>query len=295
MTERPPKTKFARWAHRLECPIDTDANYRNTFWCNRDLIPIPSSRRTWTWQGYAGYWVIAGINTTAWTSGSSLLALGLSVPQAMGVMVGVALISAIIAVLAGWPGSHEYLGFTVLCRASWGMRGGFWPVLNRIVTAIVWLGIQMYWGGQAVKIILGALVGRRWVELRNTLPESANVDTASLISFFVFLIIFMPCLMVPPEKLQMPFRVGNPYTPVSNEMLMRSSTGYVRDDHMHHVRYAWVGDCNKQWSGRVAVHSFNSQGIGSLVGSALRSTIDHRIPSIWLPRTIRLDSLCKDS
>ncbi|GIZ47129.1 hypothetical protein CKM354_001022900 [Cercospora kikuchii] len=209
MTKQPPlpKSKLAHWAHRLECPVDPDANYHNTFWCNRDLIPIPSSRRTWTWQGYAGYWVIAGINTTAWTSGSSLLALGLSVPQAMGVMVGVALISAIIAVLAGWPGSHEYLGFTVVCRASWGMRGGFWPVLNRIVTAIVWLGIQMYWGGQAVKIILGAIVGRRWVELRNTLPESANVDTASLISFFVFLVIFMPCLMVPPERLQMPFRV----------------------------------------------------------------------------------------
>ncbi|PPJ51903.1 hypothetical protein CBER1_08794 [Cercospora berteroae] len=207
MAKRPPKSKVADWAHRLECPIDPNANYHNTFWCNRDLIPIPSSRRTWTWQGYAGYWVIAGINTTAWTSGSSLLALGLSVPQAMGVMVGVALISAIIAVLAGWPGSHEYLGFTVLCRASWGMRGGFWPVLNRIVTAIVWLGIQMYWVGQAVKIILGAIVGRRWVELRNTLPQSANVDTASLIGFFVFLVIFMPCLMVPPERLQMPFRI----------------------------------------------------------------------------------------
>lgn len=63
-------------------------------------------------------------------------------------MVGVALISALVAVLAGWPGSHLYLGFTVLCRASWGMRGGFWPVLNRIVTACVWMGIQAYWGGQ---------------------------------------------------------------------------------------------------------------------------------------------------
>ncbi|KAI5365247.1 Putative purine-cytosine permease [Septoria linicola] len=122
-------------------------------------------------------------------------------------MVGVALISAIIAVLAGWPGSHQYLGFTVLCRASWGMRGGFWPVLNRIVTAVVWLGIQMYRGGQAMKIILGALVGEKWVALRDTLPESANVDTASLIAFFLFLVIFLPCFMVAPERLQMPFRV----------------------------------------------------------------------------------------
>jgi len=87
------------------------------------------------------------------------------------------------------------------------MRGGFWPVLNRIMTAVIWLGIQMYWGGQAIKIILGAVIGPKFVFLKNTLPVSANVDTPSLISFFVFIVIFLPTLMVPPEKLQMPFRV----------------------------------------------------------------------------------------
>jgi NCS1 family nucleobase:cation symporter-1 len=152
-------TGFRYWAKRFECPVDEDAGYHNTFWCNRDLIPIPSDRRTWDWTGYAGYWVITGINTTAWTFGSSLLSLGLSVPQAMGVSVGCSLLVAIIAVIAGWAGSHQHLGFTVMCRSSWGIRGGFWPVLNRIMTAIIWLGIQMYWGGQAIKIILGALIG----------------------------------------------------------------------------------------------------------------------------------------
>lgn len=49
-----------RWARRLECPVDENANYKNTFWTNRDLIPIPYERRTWTWQGFAGYWVITG-------------------------------------------------------------------------------------------------------------------------------------------------------------------------------------------------------------------------------------------
>lgn len=59
---------------------------------------------------------VPGINTTAWTSSSSLLSLGLSVPQAMGVVVGASLISSIIAVITGWMGSHHYLGFTVLSR-----------------------------------------------------------------------------------------------------------------------------------------------------------------------------------
>ncbi|KPI41863.1 Uracil permease [Cyphellophora attinorum] len=202
------KAKARRWATKLECPVDEDRDYENTYWCNRDLIPIPRERRTWTWQGYAGYWIINGINTTAWTAGSSLLALGLSVGQAMGVIVGASLFAAVISVIAGWPGSHQYLGFTILSRAQWGMRGGFWPVLNRIMTTIIWMGIQLYWGGQAVKIILGAIIGHPFVHMKNTLPESANVDTASLISFFVFVIVFLPTLMVPPEKLQKPFLVA---------------------------------------------------------------------------------------
>ncbi|KAK8073622.1 hypothetical protein PG994_004521 [Apiospora phragmitis] len=207
MEQQKIRSRVSRWAKRLECPVDEDANYRNTFWCNRDLIPIPEDRRTWTWQGFAGYWVICGINTSAWTAGASLLALGLSATQAIGCVVGVALIAALVAVLAGWPGSHLYLGFTVLSRASWGMRGGFWPVLNRIMTACVWMGIQTYWGGQAVKIILRAIIGVPFVTLRNNFPASANTKTASLISFFVFIVVFLPLPMIPPEKLQLPFRI----------------------------------------------------------------------------------------
>jgi NCS1 family nucleobase:cation symporter-1 len=105
------------------------------------------------------------------------------------------------------------------------MIGGFWPVLNRIVTACIWfvnglkqppfkrapnitrMGIQTYWGGQAVKIILGAVIGPKYAYMANTLPISANVDTCSLVSFFIFLVIFCPMLMIPPEKLQLPLKV----------------------------------------------------------------------------------------
>lgn len=69
------------------------------------------------------------------------------------------------------------------------------------------MGIQAYWGGQAVKIILRAIIGHKFVNLKNTLPASANTDTASIISFFVFIVIFLPLPMIPPEKLQLPFRI----------------------------------------------------------------------------------------
>lgn len=57
-----------------------------------------------------------GVNATSWTAASSLLALGLSVGQAMGVIVGASLIAGILAVAAGWMGSHHYVGFTILSR-----------------------------------------------------------------------------------------------------------------------------------------------------------------------------------
>lgn len=67
------KDKVQRWAKRYECPIDEDANYQNTFWCNRDLIPIPNERRTWAWQDFAGYWVITGTaRKPSWISSFSL-------------------------------------------------------------------------------------------------------------------------------------------------------------------------------------------------------------------------------
>jgi len=88
------------------------------------------------------------------------------------------------------------------------MLGGFWPVLNRIVTACIWMGIQIYWGGQAVRIVLGALIGPKYAFMKNTLPLSANVNTGSLVSFFIFLVIFCPMLLIRPEKLQLPLKVS---------------------------------------------------------------------------------------
>lgn len=66
----------------------------------------------------------------------------------------------------------------------------------------------MYWGGLAVRIVLNAIIGPRFVFMTNTLPESANVETANLICFFIFVIASLPLMMVPPERLQLPFHIA---------------------------------------------------------------------------------------
>ena len=35
-------------------------------WSNRDLIPLPPSRRTWGAFHYFGYWAISSLNVSNW-------------------------------------------------------------------------------------------------------------------------------------------------------------------------------------------------------------------------------------
>lgn len=42
------------FAYHSYSPVDEDAQYENTTWCNRDLIPIPPNRRTYGVWSYFG-------------------------------------------------------------------------------------------------------------------------------------------------------------------------------------------------------------------------------------------------
>lgn len=57
-----------------------------------------------------------GINSSSWTAASSLLALRLSVKEAMGVIVGAAMVIAVLAVVGGWVGGKRFVGFAILLR-----------------------------------------------------------------------------------------------------------------------------------------------------------------------------------
>ena len=47
----------------------------------------------------------------------------------------------------------------------------------------------MYWGGQAVRIILAAIIGPKFYYMTNTIDPSANVQTVDLVSFFIFVLL----------------------------------------------------------------------------------------------------------
>lgn len=56
-------------------------------------------------------------------------------------------IAASFVCLTGRIGAVYHISFPVTARASFGIWGSFWPVLNRVVMAMIWYGVQGYIGG----------------------------------------------------------------------------------------------------------------------------------------------------
>ncbi|KAJ7692258.1 permease for cytosine/purines, uracil, thiamine, allantoin-domain-containing protein, partial [Mycena rosella] len=129
---------------------------------NRDLIPTPANRRTYSISSYFIYWCISGMCISAYTVGSTLLAYGLSAPQAIGAIVIGAICTGCLSVACGWMGERHHIGFTVASRFTWGMRGAYFPVIVLSFTQVPplvpcqihrWDGLQAYWGGQGMSFV----------------------------------------------------------------------------------------------------------------------------------------------
>ncbi|KAI0822158.1 NCS1 nucleoside transporter family [Trametes gibbosa] len=193
---------------RLEVKSEHPQEGKATAWINRDIIPLPPSRRTWGSWSFVGYWMLTGFNISGWTTASSLLGIGLNVWQALiSVIIG-NLIVACAVVGNGYVGAEWHVGFPVYNRFVWGVFGSFHPLLMRILLSIVWYGVQLVFGGKSVKVVIGA-IWPSFYTLHNTLPESAGIELNDLIGTLIFAGISLPLLLVPPEFYRKPFLVGS--------------------------------------------------------------------------------------
>ncbi|WVQ67214.1 uncharacterized protein L199_005409 [Kwoniella botswanensis] len=197
-------TKLRKLARKLECPVDEDGGYTNDRWTNRDLIPIPPDRRTYKIWSFCIYWFVSGACISAYSTGSSLLAYGLTAQQSMACVVIGAVITGLLSVVSGFPGEIHHIGFTVVSRMSWGMKGSYFPVCLRVFTSVWWFGIQSYWGGQAVNLMLGAM-SPSWKHQPNKFSASSNITHQDFLGVVLWYLAYIPLVLVPPERLQRPF------------------------------------------------------------------------------------------
>ncbi|EIM84155.1 uncharacterized protein STEHIDRAFT_123633 [Stereum hirsutum FP-91666 SS1] len=200
-------TAFQRLLKRIEVPIDKDADYKNDNWTNRDLIPMPAERRTYKIWSFFIYWCISGMCISAYTTGSTLLAYGLTAGQAIGALVIGAVATGFLSVACGWMGERHHIGFTVSSRFTWGMRGAYFPVIIRTFTTIFWDGLQAYWGGQAMRVTIGAIIPK-FAHMEQTLAGGV-LYTKDLIGMIIYYIFFIAIMKIPPERLQKPFIVSS--------------------------------------------------------------------------------------
>src|SRR5499427_8279000 len=125
---------------------------------NKDLAPVPVSRRNWTTYNYAALWISMAHCIPTYTMASSLISLGMNWWQALLTILLGNTIVLIPILLNSHPGTRYGIPFPVFARASYGTIGSNLPALMRAAVACGWFGIQTWIGGEALQTLFSAVL-----------------------------------------------------------------------------------------------------------------------------------------
>ncbi|KAJ7462167.1 permease for cytosine/purines, uracil, thiamine, allantoin-domain-containing protein [Mycena latifolia] len=192
---------------------DEDKHERTDAWSNRDLIPLPPARRTWTFFHFFGYWTLGSLNVATWQMPNTFLTVGLSVERSMAVIIISRAIVGLFSFIVASCGLRWHVGFTVQNRYSWGMRGSYIPLIQRVMLNFIWTATQCWTGGKLVSVIITAM----FPSFQNITSTFAGgvAKTTDMIGFLLFWLFSIPFLMVPPEKFRLPFQIISVYCSLS--------------------------------------------------------------------------------
>ncbi|VEU20123.1 DEKNAAC100997 [Brettanomyces naardenensis] len=169
------------------------------FLYNYDLKPVEELRRTWRAYNFIAFWIADSFNVNTFMIASTGVVAGLSWWSVwITVWLGYFCVACFIAA-SSRVGSYYHISFPVSCRSSFGIWGSLWPILNRVVMACVWFGVQSTIGGQCVQLMLKAIFGNS-VEVRvhDTIHSDA-ITSFGLLSFFLFWIFQLPFIYMRPH------------------------------------------------------------------------------------------------
>ncbi|CAD6889551.1 unnamed protein product [Tilletia controversa] len=185
---------------------------------NLDLVPVRPEMRSWGWANYVFFWVSDGLNINTWMIASTSLTAGLAWWQAwLAVWIGYGIVSAFV-VLTARIGSHYHIGFPVVARASFGIWGSLWPVLNRAVMACVWTAVQSWIGGSCVTLVIRSIIpGYASLKDYTLIAKGAEVilTRQSIVSFLIFWLIQIPFVYAPLSQIRHLFTVKSVIVPIA--------------------------------------------------------------------------------
>jgi NCS1 family nucleobase:cation symporter-1 len=125
---------------------------------NRDLAPVPVSRRNWSTYNYAALWISMAHCIPTYMLASGLMAQGMNWKQALFTILLGNSIVLIPILLNSHPGTKYGIPFPVFARAAYGTAGSNLPALMRALVACGWFGIQTWIGGEALQTLFAALI-----------------------------------------------------------------------------------------------------------------------------------------
>ncbi|KAK9464379.1 permease for cytosine/purines, uracil, thiamine, allantoin-domain-containing protein [Lipomyces arxii] len=197
---------WSRIAKRLEVEGNTGDS-------NKDLDPVPSEQRIWNWWHYISYWISDNFTPSGWRKAAALMQIGMSWRIALlNVAVSEILIALVITV-NGYVGAKYNISFTIQSRASFGYYFSILMIFMRMVVGTFWYGISTYTGAECVRSMIYA-IWPSFHNVRNTLPESANINTQFMISYLVYFITILPLHYVPIHRIRFLFTIKAIVTPI---------------------------------------------------------------------------------
>ncbi|BBM63960.1 putative allantoin permease [Vibrio alfacsensis] len=157
---------------------------------SEDLLPKPECNRNWKAVNYFTLWQGSVHNVPNYVAVGGFFLLGLSTFNIMAAILISGIVIAFIMIMNGAAGSKYGIPFSMLLRASYGVRGAILPgFLRGCIAAIMWFGLQNYAGSLALLIIISKI----WPEFINIGGDwnFLGINAPGLISFIIFWFINM--------------------------------------------------------------------------------------------------------
>lgn len=149
--------------------------------------------------------VTGSFNVGGWTTGSSVISLGLNVWQSMLAIIIAHTFVGFVCIAGGHPGAEWHIGFPYWMKQVWGTWGYLFPMAVRVFLSFVWTSTNTWYGGQCLKVFLTCL----WPSYANLNAELANgtMTTGDFAAFILFILSCLPLMWFSPERFRKPFLV----------------------------------------------------------------------------------------
>ncbi|KAJ5824785.1 Permease cytosine/purines uracil thiamine allantoin [Penicillium robsamsonii] len=186
----------------------------NARWTNRDLDPIAKNARKWGAFSIIAYWISDALQAATWQFASGMIAVGLTYREALGIVALSFFIISLVISANGAVGAIYHVPFPVIARASWGFWGSYIAIISRVILAVFWFAIQNVNGGNAVRVMIGA-IWPSFLNLHNGIPESQGITTSGMVGFLLFWLLQVPFLCMHPNNLRWLFTVKTVVVPIT--------------------------------------------------------------------------------